>query len=341
MQDVHLARIDLNLLVVLESLLDTRSVTATADRIGLTQSATSHALARLRSTLGDPLFVRSRGGLVPTERASALAGPLSDALDRLRRAVAPPPVFDPRTATRRFEIRTADYAEFVLLPALAARLAKSAPAVDLWLAAMDEDPLDLLARGRIDAFIGPVLAGYDRPDIRERLLFDEHFVCLVREGHPAATKRWTLAQFAALDHAFLAPRGRPGGAVDDVLAAHGLTRRIAVALPHFLVAPFVVANTDLVLTVPARIARTFAGFLPLRTVEPPVDIPGFSMALMWHERQHHDPAHEWFRNELVSVAAALDGGKSRSRLRVGRSSPGRARSSRRDRRRGADEDGCP
>jgi len=319
MHDVHssrgLGQLDLNLLVVLESLLDTRSVTATAERIGLTQSATSHALARLRSTLGDPLFVRSRSGLVPTERATALAAPLTDALERLRRAVAPPPAFDPGTAKRRFQVRTADYAELVLLPGLVARLAATAPGVDLWLATLDEDPIDLLARGHIDLFIGPVHPQYARADVRERRLFDEHFVCLVREGHPAAAKRWSLAQFAALDHAFIAPRGRPGGAVDDLLAEHGLSRRIALALPHFLVAPFVIANTDLVLTVPERVARTFAAFLPLRIVDPPAAFPGFTMSLMWHERQHHDPAHAWFRDELVAVAEALPGGRGRARPR--------------------------
>src|SRR5690349_21998338 len=114
MHDVHLPGIDLNLLVVLEALIETRSVTAAADRVGLTQSATSHALARLRSALGDPLFVRSRAGLVPTERTLALAGPLRDALERVRRAVAPPAAFDPSTAKRRFVLRTADYSELVL-----------------------------------------------------------------------------------------------------------------------------------------------------------------------------------------------------------------------------------
>ena len=306
MHDMHLASIDLNLLVVLESLLETRSVTATADVVGLSQSATSHALARLRTTLGDPLFVRSRAGLVPTERALALVGPLRDALDRLRQLVAPPVAFDPATARRRFVLGTADYGELLLLPRLGERLARTAPGIDLWLVTAEDDPLEQLARGDTDAFIGPMIKGSDRADIRERRLFDEQFVCIVREGHPMAGKTWTLAQFAALDHALIAPRARPGGTVDALLAQHGLSRRVAIALPHFLVAPFVVAGTDLVLTIPERVARTFAAFLPLRLVEPPADLPGFTMTLKWHERRHRDPAHVWLRGELAAVAKEIE-----------------------------------
>jgi DNA-binding transcriptional LysR family regulator len=306
MHEVHLTSIDLNLLVVLEALIETRSVTATADRVGLTQSATSHALARLRSALGDPLFVRSRAGLVPTERTLALAGPLRDALDRVRSAVAPPAAFDPSTAKRRFVLRTVDYSELVLVPELVARFARSAPRIDVWISASEADPFDELARGDSDAFIGPVFPQYQRPDIRERRLFDEHFVSLVRADHPKAHDRWSLAEFAALDHALVAPRGRPGGSVDTLLEQHGLSRRIAVASPHFLVAPFIVAATDLVLTIPERVARRFAALLPLRIVEPPAAVPGFTMALMWHERRHHDAAHAWMRGEIADVAKALD-----------------------------------
>jgi len=313
MQDVHLVSLDLNLLVVLETLLDTRSVTTTADRVGLSQSATSHALARLRMALADPLFVRSRAGLVPTERALALAGPLRDALDRLRQVVAPPAAFDPATAKRRFVVLTADYAELVLMPTLVARLARSAPGIDLGLVTSDEDPLEQLARGEVDAFIGPMRWGYSRADIRERRLFDEHFVCIVRADHPMAGKTWTLAQFAALDHALIAPRARPGSPVDTLLEQHGLARRIAITLPHFLVAPFIIAGTDLVLTIPERVARTFAAFLPLCAVDPPADLAGFTMGLMWHERRHVDPAHAWLRGELAAVAKEIDAGATTAR----------------------------
>jgi DNA-binding transcriptional LysR family regulator len=305
MHDLHLASLDLNLLVVLEALIDTGSVTASAERLRLSQSATSHALARLRSALGDPLFVRGRAGLVPTDRVLAIAGPLRDALARVREAVAPAPAFEPKTSERRFLVRTGDYAELVLVPRLAARLAQVAPRVDLWLSPGEGDALDDLARGDIDVFLAPRLPQFRRADVRERKLFDERFVSVVRRGHPRARAGWTVAEFAALDHAFVAPSGRPGGTVDDVLTRHGLSRRVAVQLPHFLAAPFIVAETDLVLTIPARVAMTFASSLPLRMIAPPVALEGFTMSLMWHERRHHDPAHAWFRNEVAATAAAL------------------------------------
>lgn len=332
MHDVHLSSIDLNLLVVLESLLETRSVTTTADRVGLSQSATSHALARLRTTLADPLFVRSRAGLVPTERALALVGPLRDALDRLRQLVAPPAAFDPATARRRFVIGTADYGELLLMPTMVQRLARTAPGIDLWLVTSEDDPLEQLARGDTDVFIGPLVVGSDRADIRERRLFDEQFVCIVREGHPMADKAWTLEQFAALDHALIAPRARPGGTVDSLLERHGLARRIAIGLPHFLVAPFIVASTDFVLTMPERIARTFAGFLPLKLVEPPADLPGFTITLKWHERRHHDPAHAWLRAELAAVAKEIEAATAGTKPR---GAPARALPSRRAKKRTA------
>ena len=307
MHDVHLWEIDLNLLVVLEALIETRSVTAAADRVGLTQSATSHALARLRTTLGDPLFVRSRAGLVPTERSLALAGPLRDALDRVRTAIAPPTAFDPSTAKRRFVIRTADYSEVVLVPELVARFARSSPGIDLWVSASDDDPLDELSRGDADIFVGPVFARYQRADIRERRLFDEHFVCVVRADHPKARDGWSLEEFAALDHGLVAPSGRPGGSVDTMLVEHGLTRRVSVLSPHFLAVPFVVAATDVVLTIPERVARRVAEFLPLRIIAPPAPVPGFTMSLMWHERRHHDAAHAWMRAQVVEVAKTIAG----------------------------------
>ncbi|MFO0634188.1 MAG: LysR family transcriptional regulator [Nannocystaceae bacterium] len=304
-QEPNLARVDLNLLVVLEALLEHGSVTAAASRLGLSQSATSHALARLRQTLGDPLLVRAPGGLVPTARARALAPVLQDALAILRRVVAGPPRFEPSTAARRFVVGTADYVELVLVPELMSRLANTAPRIDLWLKTYEDDLGDALGRGDFDLAIGPERPGNDRPGIRTRPLFEEQFVCVVRKGHPALGRRWTAESFARLSHAFIAPRGKPGGAVDDALAAMGLSRRVALALPHFMVAPFVVAQTDLVLTLPQRVAATLVPHLPLVVVPPPLPVPGFRMVMLWHERVQHEPAHAWLRETLIEVAAEV------------------------------------
>jgi DNA-binding transcriptional LysR family regulator len=301
MHGMNLQGLDLNLLRLLDALLAERHLTRAAKRVGLSQPAMSHGLARLRKHLGDPLFVRTRQGLEPTDRAARLGPPLRDALASIERALAGD-TFDPATARRTFSLATADYGAFVLLPRLLERLGRLAPGVDLWTRTIADDAVAQLAAGEADATLAvPTLRGGGTV-IHSRVLYEERFVCVVREGHPKVKKRLDLDTWASLPHAFVAPGGKPGGVVDDVLAQHGRQRRVACAVPHFLLAPHVVASSDLVLTVGARVAEAFAKVLPLRVVEAPVALPGFRMSLAWHERQHRDPAQRWFR-ALVAEAA--------------------------------------
>lgn len=320
MHGMHLEEMDMNLLLVLDALLATKSVTAAAKRLRLSQSATSHALARLRALLGDALLVRGGGGLVPTVRAEQMTAGVRTAIAALREAVAPPVPFDPATARRAFTIGSADYAALVLFPTLLARIADDAPGVDIVLRSERGDGIDDLIEGTSDVALAPILPTNERPGIHARALFDERHVCIVRRDHPALGRRWTPESFARMRHAFIAPRGRPGGAVDDALAALGLRRRVALLLPQFLAAPFVVAQTDLVLTVPERVARTFATSLPLAIVPPPLDLPGFTMAMLWHDRLHDDAAHRWLRQYIVEVTAVTGPVRQRSAARrAGRS----------------------
>lgn len=301
-----LDRIDLNLMRVLDALLAERHVTRAARRLGLSQPAVSHALARLRALLGDPLLVRGTGGgLVPTARAEALGPPLRRALEGLVEALREPGGFDPATARRTFRVGASDYAELVLLPRLAARLGREAPAVSLWVQALQGDGDAELASGELDMLIG-LPRGKDRAaGCHERRLFRESFTCVVRAGHPAASQRLTLARYCALPHLLVAPRGKPGSLVDDTLAASGHSRRIALAVPHFLVAPHVIAASDLVATLATRVVATFAPSFGLVQLAPPLELPGFSMSLVWHERAHHEPASRWLREALLGVAAEI------------------------------------
>ncbi len=301
MHGMNLQGLDLNLLRLLDALLAERHLTRAAKRVGLSQPAMSHGLARLRKHLGDPLFVRTRQGLEPTDRAARLGPPLRDALASIERALAGD-TFDPATARRTFSLATADYGAFVLLPRLLERLGRLAPGVDLWTRTIADDAVAQLAAGEADATLAvPTLRGGGTV-IHARVLYEERFVCVVREGHPKVKKRLDLDTWASLPHAFVAPGGKPGGVVDDVLAQHGRQRRVACAVPHFLLAPHVVASSDLVLTVGARVAEAFAKVLPLRVVEAPVALPGFRMSLAWHERQHRDPAQRWFRAQVAEAA---------------------------------------
>ncbi len=310
--------VDLNLVRVLDALLAERHVTRAAARLGISQSAASHALARLRRLLADPLLVRGPRGargprsphevMVPTPRALALAPALERALAELAAALRPPAPFDPATARRTFHLAIGDYAELVLLPALVARLATIAPGVDLFVRAVPDDLAAALAAGDVDLVLAPPrprdLSG---PGLYQRHLFDERFVCALRRGHPAATRRLTLDRFCDLDHVLIAPRGTAGGYVDDALARLGRRRRVAVTVPHFLVVPHVVATTDLVVTLPARVAAALAAPHRLVTRPPPaaLGVTGFAIHQLWHERTHGDAAGRWLRDQLATVARAL------------------------------------
>lgn len=309
--------LDLNLLLVLDALLGERHVTRAGLRIGLSQPATSRALSRLREHFHDPLLVREGNTLVPTSRAEELAAPLTAAITALQEALTPPTPFDPSTARRTFTLATADYGQFVVLPPLISRLQSAAPGVDLVVLDLGSTPVhQALSDGLVDVVIAPRPGAtrLSRPPaevydggahLYRRHLFDERFVCLVRDGHPRVKSRLSLETFVDLPHAFIAPRGTPGGIVDDVLEAQGLTRRVAVMVQSFLVAPWLVAQSDLIITLAERLARALSNTLPLRVLKPPLVIPDFAMELAWHERRHLDPAHRWLRAELVASSKGV------------------------------------
>lgn len=309
MSNVHdLATADLNLVRVLSALLEERHLTRAGQRLGLTQSATSHALSRLRRLFDDPLFVRTSRGLMPTARAEELAEPVREAMRALERCFHVERAFVAATAVRRFSLATSDYGSFVLAPTLLERLGREAPGVDLWLRPLDASIEEHLERGGADVVVAPVRGDELPGGVRSRPLYRERFVCVVRKGHPLAGGSIDLARWMEMRHVLIAPRGAPGGVVDETLAQLGKRRRVAVVLPHFLLAPHLVAGSDLVVTVGARVAEGFAKLLHVRVVEPPVRLPGFEMRMYWHERQHRDPAQRWLRELIRGAAAASPSG---------------------------------
>lgn len=301
MHETDLRGIDLGLLALFEALLDTRSVTRAGDRVDLSQPAASRALARLRALLHDPLFVRGPDGLVPTRRALALRAPLAAALGAVRALVAPP-VFDPASATGTARILAPDFDAAALVPPLLAAFGTAAPGLDVALLPRRGDALVALAADDADLAVG-VYANAPAGFRRQRL-YDDTMVCVLRRGHPALARPLTAARFAALDHALITVTGEGGGVVDTALAQRGLVRRILLRVPSFLAAPLVVARSDLVVTMPRRIATEFAAIAPLVLVEPPLPIPRFTVSQVWHERQHADPRHAFVRTTLAAVAAA-------------------------------------
>lgn len=305
MSEIHLGGLDLNLIVALDALLRERHVTRAARRLGVTQSAASHSLARLRRLLGDPLLVRGAGGaLFATPRAEQLGPAIGRALAGIADALRSPAAFEPGTARRTFHVGAADYADAVLLPRLAARLGKVAPHIDLFTHAYQDWGDARLLDGSLDLVLGPPRGVLRPAGSYEKAILIEQFTCIMRRGHPLARKRLTLARYCATPHLMVAPRGALGSFVDDALAAAGAQRRVAVAVPHFLVVPHVIAATDLIATLANRLVALLGPGLGLVRKPPPFPLPGFSIAMAWHERNHHDPAHRWFRDELAAIAAA-------------------------------------
>lgn len=299
---MNLASVDLNLLVALDALLKERSVTRAAKRVGLTQPAMSNALSRLRALLGDPVLVRTPAGMRPTPRAEGLAAPLAEALRQIHDTVLTKTEFDPKTARLTFNIASADYEMLVLVPPLVEHLAEAAPGIRLHVTApRGRLPIDDLAEGRIDLSFG--IHRESHAGLYQTEILSDRYLCAMHKGHPDAEQRLTLPRYAAMGHLLISPFGGMSGSVDQALAAHGLERTVMLAVPHFALAPFLLIRTPYVLTLPERTAKLFAAHLDIKLVKPPIEIPGFTDAMFWHERCHADPAHKWLRETIRQIAA--------------------------------------
>ena len=301
----NIGAIDLNLLVVFEALVAERSVTRAAGRVGLSQPAVSNALARLRALLGDPLLVRTGRGMEPTARALELSGPIQQALEGIRRALTPSASFEPERSPYTFRVRSADNLELSLLPRLLERLGRTAPLVDIVVDRVGDTTEQDLRTGRIDLYLG---SWFNVPSrLEQYLLQHETFACIARKGHPAIKSRLTLKAYMRAGHVLVEAGDRPSSVVDTVLADQGLGRRVVLRTPHFLVAPLMVARTDLIATLPRSVATTYAQFLPLNVFDPPLDAPGFPIQMVWHRRTHEQAPHRWLRRLIMDLTGAEQG----------------------------------
>lgn len=297
---------DLNLLRVFEALWRERNVSRAAKQLGVSQPALSHALGRLRRELADPLFVRVPRGIEPTERAVALAQPVADALASLRRVYAPPAVFDPQRAVGRIGVASTEYFEHLVLPRLLPLLRAEAPGIVLQAClAPGRLPKEQMERGEIDlavaGFFGKLPAGF----FSQALLTDE-FVCIARRGHPVVKRRLTLKRYTELEHLLISPQGDLVGIIDRELSRMGLSRRVVAGTASFLTLGAVVARSELLLTLPRRLAAQFAEQLPIEVHPLPLKAPRLRIVQAWHERTHADPLQRWFRRLLLGVIRELE-----------------------------------
>lgn len=291
--------LDLRLLTSLETLLETRSVSRTADRLGVSQPAMSRILARLRDQLNDPLLVRGRRGMVLTPRAEALAAPLQGWL-RQGEALLRPECFDPSSLDRTFRVASTDFGILTVIRPVAPVLAKAAPGACLEVEALSAGSLNRLAEGRLDL----VIIGYppEGAGVCGRRLFTESRLGLMRRAHPAAGAAMTLETLFAWPH-IAALVGE--GFADPLKHAHEKARRrkLLMAAPSFSSVPFMVAETDALAILPARAARHFACIYDLQTFELPMTLPTFDYHVVWHERSLADEATLWLAEQIQEAVA--------------------------------------
>ncbi len=307
--NMNLQSIDLNLLVVLEALVEECNVTRAAKRVGLSQPAMSNALARLRRTFDDPLLVRTAEGMVPTPAAHALIIPVRQALAQLREALEEKSVFDPTATERTFHLLTTDYAEITLVAPLLQMLRANAGSIKLRTQrprSVFEPPSTSSLADSFDFAVGfyPDALVLDTR-LHSALLWEERNVCIVSAKHPTINGRLSLKQFAEAEHVALFYKPQGPGVVDTLLAQKGYTRKMAVQSPHFASLPFIVAGTNLIATMPERMAHQFARQLKLQVLPVPLDLPAFRLTLLWHQRHHSDPAHRWLRSAMIEIATKL------------------------------------
>jgi DNA-binding transcriptional LysR family regulator len=294
-------RYDLNLLPVFVALMEERNVTRAATRLGITQPALSNTLNRLRETMRDPLFVRERYGMRPTQLAEEMAPVIADALARLDDVILGQQHFDPASAERLFTIAPNDYVEFVLVPAVVARLREVAPGIRLRLTPFGSDLVETgITSGTTALALGRMV---DPPDnVVVQHVMDDGLACVVRADHPEIGDSITREQYERLKHVNMLPPGRLRVGLFQPLEREGLKRDVAVSVTHFLAIPELVAVTDYCTTLPILICRRIGQDRRLKVLPAPVDLGTFPVQMAWHVRYRQDPAHRWLRNLIGEVA---------------------------------------
>lgn len=300
MNTMHGAPLDLNLLRVFAAVDAHRNVTQAARSLHQSQSSVSHALNRLRAFCGDPLFVRTRGGMAPTPFAESLVAPVRESLLALEARLQRPRGFDPKRFPRTFNIALTDIGEALYLPTLMNRFQQAASAIDIVVHPVTSEPLrqDMEA-GRIDLAIGH-LPGL-KTGFYQQQLYRDVYVCMVRSDHPRVRRRITLKQFLSESHLLVRPPGTGGtSAIETALGRLGHRRRIALTVPHFHAAQRILAATDLVGVLSRRYV-SLDGNANVRTLSVPFDVGEIVVRQFWHERSHHEPGNRWLRGFIADL----------------------------------------
>jgi len=297
---MELKDIDLNLLVVFNQLLIDRRVSKAATNLGLSQPGVSNALARLRKLTGDALFLRTPKGMEPTPFAEQLAEPTARALQVIYGALNEKTSFDPATSHRSFTVGMTDIGEIYFLPKLMKELLRVAPGVSLSTVRNTAVNLqDEMEAGHVSLAIGllPQLkAGYF-----QRRLFRQHYVCMFRRGHALGRREMSLDEFSAADHVVVVSEGTGHGQADELLRRKKVARKVVLTVPHYVAVGHILHDTDLVATVPERLAQALVKPFGLSYVRHPAKLPEIAINLFWHGRYNKDPANAWLRSLIIRL----------------------------------------
>lgn len=296
-------KLDLNLLVTLEALLADQNVTRAAERLHLSQPAVSTQLSRLRTVFDDPLLIPTQRGMTPTAKAQELLEPLRLALDQVRATLAEHRHFAPEKASLTVAIACTDYLQAAVVRPMAVALRKRAPGVRIALRHLDPSLLETqMTSGEVDLAL--MTPEHGPGSLRNRHLFDERYVLIGRQRHPALRRGLSVEQFARLDHVIVSLRGGDFTTpVDDGLAVLGYRRNVVLSAASFLVVPEIVAHSNFVALVPERLVSDRSD--ALKIVECPFPVPGFSVSMLWHERNHGHSGQRWVREVVMELAATL------------------------------------
>lgn len=307
---MDICSVDLNLLVVLEGMLRHRSVSRTAEAMGLSQPATSAALARLREMLADPLFVRTGQGMEPTPRAQELAPAVRRVIDTIGHEILHRAAFDPARAERRFTVLTPDIGEVTFLPGVLARLRQEAPGVQLFATTKPRSAAaQALESGEADLAVG-YFPDLQKAGFYQQMLFKTSYACITCARNANVGKALTLKQFLAQPHVVVRPDGREHQ-FDRHLEDKGYHRKVMLEISHFMSLLSLLPGSDLIATVPQDIAAAVARLVPVREIRLPFKPPQIQVQQYWHRRQHEDPAHRWLR-QLFYVVNRRDGPRQRA-----------------------------
>lgn len=288
-------------------LMEEKNVSRAAERMFVTQSAMSHTLQRLRQQLDDPLLVKTPAGMKPTDRALSLVDPVKAVLRDIKRLIRAPEEFDPAQSRRRFVIAATDYMDLLVLPPLVERITLGAPGIDIHVKRTESPfPEEDLEHNDLDVVLGFDAILKPPAYLSRTKLFEDRMACVVGRQHMIGKSgRLTLEEYLSRKHMLISRTGTRAGLIDEWLAERGLARRIALIVPHFLSAPFIVAKTDMILSLPERIAIEFIGLAPLKTVAIPIELPAYDLVMVWHPLHDLDPAHRWLRDQIVEVCRNL------------------------------------